>query len=338
MSHSSGINVSQRLLDTFSSASRETKSRFIKVQIVNETSLETMKEVPAASADWEKDFDLIPPVLTDTEACYILFRTDEIQPTGAYLWYLICYVPDKTKVRDKMVYAATRANLKTGLGANNFIDDIFGNTKGEFNNNGFASWKKHQEAAVPLTELEQQHNEDVEMGLFKGGGGTSTAYVHGVAFPVDDEVISSFKSFTRNTINYIQIAVDPNNEKIFLSKTGDYSIHEVPAQFPPNEPRFHFYRWTHNHEGDQVNSVVYCYSCPSSPVKLRMLYSTSKANVGSVAESNGIISDCKIEITNAPEFNEADLRSILHPPKAAEKKAINKPKPSGGRQLIRNKE
>jgi len=69
-----------------------------------------------------------------------------------------------------------------------------------------------------------------------------------------------------------------------------------------------------------------------------MLYSTSKANVGSVAESNGIISDCKIEITNAPEFNEADLRSILHPPKAAEKKAITKPKPSGGRQLIRNKE
>jgi len=337
MSHSSGITVSEGLLDVFASVSREATSRFIQVQIQNETKLEKVKEVPA-SAGWEKDFDLVSSVLTDNEACYILYRTDEKQATDSYLFYLLCYVPDKCKVRDKMVYASSRANLKSGLGGNNFIDDIFGSTKEDFNAKGFAAWKAHQEAAVPLTDLEQQHNEDVEAGVFKGGSGTSSAYVHGVAFPVNDDVIASLKSFSSGSINYVQIAIDPTNEKIILGLTGTFSLSEVPSHFPSNEPRFHFYRWTHDNEGSEVNSIVYCYSCPSSPVKLRMLYSTSKANVGSVAESNGITPDCRIEITNAPEFNENDLRVILHPPKAAEKKTITKPKPAGGRQLIRNKD
>jgi len=155
---------------------------------------------------------------------------------------------------------------------------------------------------------------------------------------VDDDVLGALKSLTSGDINYIQIAIDPSNERIILSKTGTHNINEVPDQFPTNEPRFHFYKWTHQHEGSVVHSIVYCYSCPSSPVKLRMLYSTSKANVGSVAESNGVIADCKIEITNAPEFNENDLTVILHPPKAAQKKTITKPKPTGNRQLIRNKD
>jgi len=338
MSHSSGIAVAQTLLDAFATASREATCRFIQVQIVNEAQLECVKVVPSASPDWEKDFDLVPSVLADNEACFILFRTEEKQSTGGYLWYLLCYVPDKCKVRDKMVYAASRSNLKSGLGVNHIIDDIFGSTKGDFNTHGFAAWKKHQEAAVPLTELEQQHIEDVEAGVFKGGAGTSSAYVHGVAFPVNDDVIGALKSFSSGAINYIQIAIDTTNEKIILGQTGNHSLTEVPSIFPSNEPRFHYYRWTHDNDGEQVDSIIYCYSCPSSPVKLRMLYSTSKANVSGVAESNGIIANARIEITNAPEFNETDLRVILHPPKAAEKKTISKPKPTGGRQLIRNKE
>jgi twinfilin-like protein len=337
MSHSSGITVSEELLTAFADASRSTNTRFLQVQIQNETKLEKVKEVPVNAVDWEKDFDSTTSALADNEACYILYRTEEKSSSDSYLFYLLCYVPDKAKVRDKMLYASSRANLKSGLGLNHFIDDIFGSTKNDFNNAGFAAWKKHQEASAPLTNEEIQHQEDLEQGVFKGGSGTSSAYVHGVAFPVDDDVLSALKSFSSGSINYIQIAIDPTNERIILSKTGSFSIGEVPTQFPAAEPRFHYYKWTHDHEGSEVNSIIYCYSCPSSPVKLRMLYSTSKANVGSVAESNGVTADCKIEITNSNEFNENDLSVIIHPPKAQAKK-ITKPKPTGNRQLIRNKD
>jgi len=338
MSHSSGINVSAKLLESFSNASRtDNGARILQVQIVNETSLEVIKSVNPTK-DWEKDFDLVPGILTDRDACFVLYRTDEKQNTGSFLWFVLCYVPEKCKVRDKMVYASSRANLKTGIGANNIVDEIFGTVPADFNCAGFNAWKTHKEASVPLTEFEQQQNEDIESGLFKGGGGTSSAYVHGVAFPVENDVTNAIESFTTGSINYIQIGIDTTNERIVLKKTASVELIDVPSHFPTNEPRFHFYKWGHSHDGNHYNSVVYCYSCPSSPVKLRMLYSTSKANVSNVAESKGIKIDCKLEITSSSEFNEEDIRLILHPPKAEQKKTFAKPKPMGGRQLIKNKE
>jgi len=338
MSHSSGITVSPELLSAFSDASRSpTGARLIQVQIVNETSLNAIKIVEPVK-DWEKDFDLVPGILNEKEASYVLLRTDEKNPQGSALWYILCFVPDKCKVRDKMVYASSRANLKVGIGANNVVDEIFGTTGVDFSCAGFAAWKKHQQAEVPLTDLEVQKNEEIEQGLFKGGAGTSSAYVHGVAFPVDDNVIEALDSFAKSGLNYIQVGIDPTNERIILKDSGNLEITDVPSRFPSNEPRFHFYRWSHENDGDHFDSVVYCYSCPSSPVKLRMLYSTSKANLSSVAESRGIVIDLKLEITNAPEFNEDDITTTLHPPKAEQKKTFAKPKPKGGRQLIRNKE
>jgi len=198
--------------------------------------------------------------------------------------------------------------------------------------------KKHQEAEVPLTELEVQKNEELEQGLFKGGAGTSTAYVHGVAFPADQAVIDALDGFVSGQYNYIQVGIDATNERIILQETASIELSEVASHCPTNEPRFHFYKWIHDFEDEHFESVVYCYSCPSSPVKLRMLYSTSKANVAGIAESKGITVDCRLEITNGPEFNEADITQIIHPPRAEAKKTFAKPKPKGGRQLIRNKE
>jgi len=304
---------------------------------VNESSLDVVKQVEPVN-DWEKDFDLVPPIVNDKEPCYVLLRTDEKNNAGSSLWYILCYVPDKCKVREKMVYASSRSNLKSGLGDNNFVDEIFGTVGPDFSSAGFLAWKKHQEAEVPLTEMEIQKNEELEQGVFKGGAGTSTAYVHGVAFPADQELLDTLDSFVSGKFNYIQVGIDPDNERITLKESNNYDLSEVSSHFPKNEPRFHFYRWSHDHEGEHFDSVIYCYSCPSSPVKLRMLYSTSKSNVAGIAESKGITVDCKLEITNAPEFNESDITTILHPLKAEQKKSFAKPKPKGGRQLIRNKE
>jgi len=338
MSHSSGITVSPQLLDIFSTASREGNGpRIIQVKIINETTLEVVKQVEPVH-DWEKDFDLVPTILDEREACFVLLRTDESNSQGNALWYILSYVPDKCKVRDKMVYAASQANLKTGIGANNVVDEIHGTTKSDFTSSGFAAWRKHQEAEVPLTDLEIQKNEELEAGLFKGGAGTSSAYVHGVAFPVNDDVLPALDSFVNGEVNYLQIGIDPNNERITLEQSATIDISEVPSKCPTNEPRFHFFRWLHDFEEEQFDSIIYCYSCPSSPVKLRMLYSTSKAHVAGLVEGKGLTIHCKLEITNGPEFSVEDVSNIIHPPKAEQKKTFAKPKPKGGRVLIRNKE
>ena len=46
--------------------------------------------------------------------CYILFRMDSATKDG---WLLANWVPEKTKVRQKMLYASSRETLKKELGS-----------------------------------------------------------------------------------------------------------------------------------------------------------------------------------------------------------------------------
>jgi len=341
MSHSSGIEVSQNLHESFTNANHNATHRFLKVQIMNETKLDLVGQSDN-KGPWEQDFDLVPSVLDSNDASYILYRTDKTNEVG-HLWYCLCYVPDKAPVRQKMLYASSRANLKSGLGSQYFLDDIFGTSPGDFDNKGFKAYEKHQNAGVPLTESEKLKEEELEYGLFTGGAGTSNAYAHGVAFPVEDNVYAAFDKLKDDQITYIQIGIDVTNEKVNLKEELNIPIDEVTNHIPIDEPRFHFYKWNHSHDGEDFDSLVFVYTSPdgskgtkSAPVKLRMLYSTSKANVAGIAEAKGFQIAAKLEISSGAEFSQTDLLHSLHPPKAEEKKTFAKPKPKATRKLIKS--
>jgi len=85
---------------------------------------------------------------------------------------------------------------------------------------------------------------------------------------------------------------------------------------------------------------LFIYSCPdgskgtvSAPVKMRMLFSSSKANVSSLAKDMTI--DLKMEVNNGEDVSESEITLLLHPPRAETPKKINKPTPRGGRRLIK---
>jgi len=261
---------------------------------------------------------------------------------GLYQFYILRHVPDNAPVRAKMLSSSTISTLKTSLGSNYFIDDIFGSSVDDFSAKGFSEYLKHKNASAPMTAMEELTAEEIERGVFAGGAGTSSAYAHGVAFPVDDAVLHALDSLKNGQCNYVQIGVNVDNERIihFLSET--VAIDDCKKKIPLNEPRFHFFNWEHEHEGETITSLIFCYSCVlsgakgqiSAPVKQRMLYSTSKANVASVAESRGLTIACKLEVNSADEFSAAEILPVLHPAKAEAKKTFNKPKPQGGRKLV----
>lgn len=67
--------------------------------------------------------------LEDDKPSYILVRLDEKNEAGEYNWLFLSYVPDHAKIRDKMLYASTRATLTKELGDYRFTDNIYGTTK-----------------------------------------------------------------------------------------------------------------------------------------------------------------------------------------------------------------
>jgi len=70
---------------------------------------------------------------------------------------------------------------------------------------------------------------------------------------------------------------------------------------------------------------------------MRMLYSTSKANVADIVKATGGNIDAKLEINTGEEINAEELLMTLHPQQAEAKVTFSKPaRPGkGGARLTR---
>ena len=67
-------------------------------------------------------------MLVEKQPRYILFkRTDD-----ANGWTFMAYVPDNAKVKQKMLYAATRATVKKQLGSANFSEEMYSSDINDF--------------------------------------------------------------------------------------------------------------------------------------------------------------------------------------------------------------
>lgn len=66
-------------------------------------------------------------MLEPTEPCYVVYRLDSTNNLG-FEWALFTYVPDKAKVRAKMIYSSTKSSLKMSLGGGRFVQEIHGTT------------------------------------------------------------------------------------------------------------------------------------------------------------------------------------------------------------------
>eukprot|EP01117_Protostelium_nocturnum_P004868 TRINITY_DN1763_c0_g1_i1.p1 TRINITY_DN1763_c0_g1~~TRINITY_DN1763_c0_g1_i1.p1 ORF type:complete len:337 (-),score=122.72 TRINITY_DN1763_c0_g1_i1:142-1152(-) len=336
MSHSSGIPVSSELKQTFTSANSDSQVRFIQARIVNDEIVPVLTGQKQSSGD--QDLGNVVSLLKVDEASYVIYRFDDNQ----HQWALFRYVPDRCKVKDKMLYASTVANLKQQLGNNFFVEEVHGTVPDDFSEKGYKHHTISKMTEAPLTEREQIKKAEAESGEIYSGG--ASTYVHGVSFPVETSAMDAIRAFLSGSVNYIQVAIDCQNEKIIADHSGIVDVNSIQNEIPKNEPRFHFFAYEHQHEGQTITSNVFVFSCPdgskgtkSAPVRMRMLYSASKANVGELLVAAGGKIDARFEV-NAPEdFIEDDLVNQLHP--KVEKKESSFSKPSrpgkGARKLIR---
>lgn len=86
---------------------------------------------------------------------------------------------------------------------------------------------------------------------------------------------------------------------------------------------------------------MFAFSCPDgsggtkgAPVKQRMLYASSKANVIGIAAANNFEIACKLDVASAPDFTEEEYSVLIHPPQEEEKKGFRKPAAPRGRRMV----
>ncbi|KAJ8301802.1 hypothetical protein KUTeg_020789 [Tegillarca granosa] len=307
MSHQTGISASQDLKDFFGTC-KDGNFRVLKIAIKNEELVLDASQSPHGS--FEEDYDkLMLPLLEDKQPCYILLRLDSKNNMG-YEWIFISWSPDHSPVRQKMLYAATRATLKKEFGGGQIKEEVFGTEKGDVS---FKGYKKHlvsQEAPAPLTHAEEE-----------------------------------LRAIKENEVQKLNLSVDVENETINLDHYDTkVNLKSLPSKVPEDHPRYHVFVFKHTHEGDYTESFVFVYSMPGykCSIKERMLYSSCKNPLLSLIEQNLEMEIArKIEIDDAKELSEENIYDEVHPKKNAVRQAFAKPKGPAGRgpkRMTRNKE
>ena len=269
-----------------------------------------MDATSRVNGTWESDFTTVIKHLEPSQPCYILYRTDDIS-NGTYLFLFFSYVPDTAKVREKMLYASTRASLTKELGDNMFRDQYYGNKMDDFSWSGYQRHCQSQAADAPLTARESELE---NIKLAESGADISVsskrAHVSGLSVPVDDAVNQHIQghwndlSSGNNDISKVLILkLDLDRDNMLMmapEKQDPSSLTSLPA----NEPRYILIR---------IQSLtVFTYYCPgSAAVRQRMIYASSRANVVAFLESTGVVLDRKMETSDGADLTtEALLKEL----------------------------
>ncbi|XP_058273679.1 twinfilin-1-like isoform X2 [Hemibagrus wyckioides] len=292
---------------------------------------------------WELEWDsYILPLLEENMPSYILYRLDSTNNQG-YEWIFLAWSPDNSAVRQKMLYAATRATLKKEFGGSHIKEELFGTVKDDLSLNGYKRYLASQAAPHPLTaaeeELRQIKLSEVQTDIHLD---TKHQTLQGVAFPMQRDAIEALEQFRNKRINYVQLEIDFPKECIKLSSTAPTELRDLPTRIPNDAARYHFFLYKHTHEGDYLESTVFIYSMPGykCSIRERMLYSSCKNPLIDTVENKLQIDIAKkLEIDNGDDLTSDFMYEEVHPKQHAHKQAFAKPRgptgKRGGRRITR---
>ncbi len=342
----SGIRCSDELLKTFAAAHAfeddvlHKPVRLLKIQIEDNSMV--VKTSVKKEGDEKNDFASVGGVLDEDVPCYILFKMDKTTREG---WLLANWVPENTKVRQKMLYASSRETLKKEIGSAAVTAEMTATERDEITYDVFQRSIIVNEAErlslMSETERALKHsaNTHVDTGI-----PTKASYVHGVKFALSDEARDSISSLNGlpSCFCFLQLRVvrEPKEEIVLEMKetlSGAFSDYKS-AVCKGTEPRFSLYVLPGTAEGAE-KVVVFCLYCPEdAAVKQKMLYSTAKSALVDAAAELQVSISIKLEVRESSDLAESDL---VLPSEAAEGAAaplptMSRPRgPAGARGMIK---
>ncbi|KAH0565599.1 hypothetical protein GP486_001014 [Trichoglossum hirsutum] len=325
----SGITASEELQQAFNDLLSNPSQRGLLAGIKDEK-LVPVRPIPSTSPDFESDLSALAGLIKDNEAIYVILRRydDGLNPFVA-----VTYVPDSAHVRQKTLFASTRATLLRELGTEKFRESLFATTKQELTADGFRRYDKHTETKAPLTE-EEEALQSIKQAEAEMSMGTSSRASHtssGISFPLTDEALQALKGLGGGRDNLVQLRLDIQQETVDLAGTTATDAVGLATAISGQDPRYSFFRYDHEFEGREESPIIFVYTCPAaSRVKERMLYASCRGSVVIAASDAGLTIAKKMEATSPSEITAATIEEEFHP-KREERVAFSRPKRPGRR-------
>ena len=179
--------------------------------------------VDSARAGWEEDWERTVPGLVRMDTpCFILFRTDDRDSSGNFLWVLISWSPDIAHTRLKMLYASTKATFKKEFGGGQLKEEYYANMLEEVTLSGYKRHLKAEAAPGPLTREEEEMKEikqtetRVEISV-----DTKQATLASLQFPFEKDALNAIETYWKKGYDYVQLGIGTRrNSKRLMSIIG----------------------------------------------------------------------------------------------------------------------
>lgn len=335
MSHQTGIKANKDLLKIFCE-SKNGIYRAIKISIHNEE-LCCSAKILVQKNNWEQDYDnTLNTLVEESLPCYILYRFDEKISIG-YTWLFITWIPEAASVRNKMMYASTKATLKSNFGTSYITDEVHATSLSEITIKEYIK-SKSEDSLNKEDELENLRRLEISREL---SNSSATRTFGGLDFPITDNAILGLRELTENKNNFTEFFVDIQKEIIDLSAAKNVQINNLNKEISSERPRYYIFVFEHFYDGELRKSNIFIYSMPGNvaSIKEKMLYSSCKnAFIDRLILKNIPISK-KIEVDDPLEINEKFLLDQLYPQSIMARPHFAKPKgpPSRGVKRLTKK-
>ncbi|KAI5855097.1 actin depolymerizing protein [Durotheca rogersii] len=333
----SGISASQELVSRFNELLSDPGLFGLLVTISDEAlaPLATLRRA-SSSSDFADDLGQLAPHLGADAPLYALLRRHAAAPHLV----AVTYVPDAAKVRQKMLFAATRLALVRELGSEHFRETLFATAPDELTPDGFARHDRHAALAAPLTD-EERDLAAVKRAEAEAGAGTAVREIHlskTMNMPVATDALVALSELGRGDgsgLVMLKINHDTEVVELVADDSTPASIAELVGVISATEPRFTFFRYraAPPHGGEARDVVLFFYTCPPSAatkgIKFRMIYPLMKRAVLQVATGEaGVAVEKKFEVEDPAEITEQSVLEDLFP-EAETKTQFRRPKRPG---------
>jgi twinfilin-like protein len=171
------LTVSKEVQESFIAAQEESSVvRALKIRITDEEMV--LSSVADASGSTEEDFNsVLVGILGATEASIVLFCGSDVTLRGKR-WILVSWIPDGCRVRDKMLYASSREDLKRTLGIGHFTSEYAANQISDVNWESYQTYiRKDLNNDALMTESERLMKEEHQLARVESVATKSTAMV-----------------------------------------------------------------------------------------------------------------------------------------------------------------
>jgi len=320
--HASGIRVDEASKAEFARAAQDASTGFLQYRIAADT-FKKVGSGPAGNGA-QDTWAAIRQSLEQSpqEPSFVVARNVSKE---ANKWLLLFYMPEGCTVRDRMVYAASSAALKDGLGQSNFDAATYSiSHPREASADEYTNVSRNMSHDELLT-LDEKEKRDGEMQSALSMGSARTLAIVGLPIKASDEALAAITEVQKGSPSTLILLLNAETEVLQVQQSGNFTLEQVQGMLPPTEPRYVLHNFAHEHEGKQTSAFVFAYYCPDDiKPKLKMFYSTCKQVVVKVCEQLGVTVTRSLELSEPKELASAAVLEELYP-QAQAKKVFKKP-------------